>query len=88
MLGTAVAQDGDERLLVSAELLLSGLEEGLQARKHHKEHITQCLTVKIRQLKSQTVKAAQRDRVGNSLRYFPFFSNSAPHYIDENLVDF
>lgn len=62
MLGAAVAQDGDERLLVSAELLLSGLEEDLQARKHHKEHITQCLTLKIR----QTVKAAQRDSVGNT----------------------
>lgn len=76
MLGAAVAQDGDKCLLVSAELLLSGLEEDLQAQKHHKEHITQCLALKIR----QTMKAAQRDSVGNT------HSSSAPHYIDENLV--
>lgn len=30
MLGAAVSQDGDEGLLIRAELLLSGLEEDLQ----------------------------------------------------------
>lgn len=34
MLGAAVAQDGDEGLLVGAELLLSGLEEDLQGQMH------------------------------------------------------
>lgn len=34
MLGAAVSQDGDEGLLVGAELLLSGLEEDLQGQIH------------------------------------------------------
>lgn len=34
MRGAAVSQDGDEGLLVGAELLLSGLEEDLQGQIH------------------------------------------------------